>query len=211
MKIISCGGQLGSGKDTVADHLANRLNCMLPEDHWKRVGFAHAVKQVFMDSFQVDWEFIEKWKRKDEVPEKFNLPIRKCLQFIGDGFRQIQSDIWIDMAFRKDENKIISDVRYYNEAKAVHDHGGLNILIWRKGWENDDPNPSEAQIKTTVDWFLKEDIQGYVEDFQLPEETETIKPNLFDIFLRNDGTQDELLEKVDKLVVPFVISHFGQN
>lgn len=207
MKVISCGGQLGSGKDTVADHLAKRLNAMSSGEVWNRVGFAHAVKQVFMDTFQVDWDFIETWKRKDEVPKGFNLPIRKSLQFIGDGFRQIQSDIWINMAFRKDENKIISDVRYYNEAKAVHDHRGVNILIWRKGWENDDPNPSESQIKTTVDWFLKEDIQGIIEDFGVPEDTDTVKPNLFDIFLRNNGTQEELFEKVDHLV-PYIISRF---
>lgn len=206
MKVISCGGQASNGKDTVADYLVEQLRKVDPT--WQRIGFAHAVKQVFMDTFQVDWDFIEEWKRKDEVPKGFNLPIRKSLQFIGDGFRQIQSDIWINMAFRKDENKIISDVRYYNEAKAVHEHGGLNILIWRPDWENDDPNPSESQIKSTVDWFVNEGLEGDMRGNKLSEIDGDIQPHLFDVFLRNEGTRDALFEKVDRLVVPTVLEHF---
>lgn len=210
MKVISCGGQLASGKDTVADYLAKQLNEneMGLSDEWKRIGFAHAVKQVFMETFQVSWDFIEEWKRKDEVPEGFNLPIRRSLQFIGDGFRQIQSDIWINMAFRKDECKIISDVRYYNEAKAIHNHNGINILIWRKGFENNDPNPSESQIKTTVDWLVKEGIEGHLGNVSDLPETDTIKPRLFDLFIRNEGTQRQLYEKVDNLIIPYVLKKF---
>lgn len=172
MNIIGIGGQLGSGKDTLADYLAGTLNkrykCGLI---WQRIGFAHAVKKVFMDSFDVTWNFIEEWKRKPEAPPGFDKNIRQSLQFIGDGFRQIKSNIWIETAFRQDVPKVISDVRYLNEAQAIREHGGVTVLVWRSGYENNDPNPSEAQIKPTVDWFVKSGLEGDVRGKDLPGET----------------------------------------
>lgn len=174
MNIIGIGGQLGSGKDTLADYLAATLNkrfkcCLI----WQRIGFAHAVKKVFMDSFDVTWDFIEEWKRKPEVPPGFDKNIRQSLQFIGDGFRQIKSNIWIETAFRQNTPKIISDVRYLNEAQAIRDHGGFNVLVWRAGHENNDPNPSESQIKPTVDWLVKSGYEGDLCGKDLPGETLT--------------------------------------
>src|SRR5579871_5527666 len=114
MKVIGIAGQLGSGKDTLADYLGKQLNEKTKET-WKRIGFAHALKKVYMETFNKSWEFIEEWKRRDEIPPGMNMNVRKSLQFIGDGFRDIQSDIWIEIAFRDQEPKIISDVRYINE------------------------------------------------------------------------------------------------
>lgn len=176
MKVIGIGGQLACGKDTLADYLANRLNTHVKcgrgyDAIWKRIGFAHAVKKVFMDAFNVSWDFIEDWKRKDEVPPGFDKNIRKSLQFIGDGFRQIRSNIWIETAFREDVPKVISDVRYLNEALAIKAHGGLTVLVWRPGYENNDSNPSESQIKPTVDWFVKSGYDGDVRGKDRPGET----------------------------------------
>lgn len=181
MKVIGIGGQLACGKDTLADYLANRLNTLLirePYIPWKRIGFAHAVKKVFMDSFNVSWDFIEEWKRKDEAPPGFDKNIRKSLQFIGDGFRQIRSNIWIETAFRENVPKIISDVRYLNEARAIRAHGGLTVLVWRPGYENNDPNPSESQIKPTVDWFAESGYDGDVRGKDLPGETLIASPHV---------------------------------
>jgi hypothetical protein len=214
MKVIGIAGQLASGKDTVADYLAKKLNerAIYHEDKWKRIGFANAVKKVFMDTFQVSWDFIEQWKRKDEVAPGFDMNVRKSLQFIGDGFRKIQSDIWIQTAFREDVPKIISDVRYLNEARAVKEHGGLNILVWRQGYENNDPNPSESQIKPTVDWCVKSGYEGLIKTWpfggQLPDWIRD-----FDFFLRNDGSLDQLYYKADTLLIPWIEGYYdsGKN
>ena len=211
MNVIGIGGQLGSGKDTLADYLAAKLNtrfkCALL---WRRIGFAHAVKKVFMDSFNVSWDFIETWKRNPEPPPGFDKNIRQSLQFIGDGFRQIRSNIWIETAFREDMPKIISDVRYLNEAEAIKKHDGLTVLVWREGHENDDPNPSESQIKPTVDWFVKSGLEGYVKDKLSDclgvygEGGKLLNPSLFDFFIRNDGNLDQLYKKVDDLLIPVI-------
>jgi len=246
MKVICVCGQLASAKDTVSDYLADKLNERADRPMWHRIGFAHAVKQVFMDTFDTDWDFIEKWKRRDEIPEGFQMPIRKALQFIGDGFRQIKADIWIETALRNarftrpgaacHDAKVISDGRYINEMKAVKEHGGINILLWRKNFENDDPNPSESQIKPIVDWFVKSglegdvraklkselfvgveglvDVKGFVDGHfetfltkgAIPEEAK-----LFDFFIRNEGNLDQLYQKLDEVVIPRIEEYYGTS
>ncbi len=207
MKIIGLFAQLAGGKDTVANHLAVTLNRCLPSDQdcpkWFRLGFADAVKHVFMESFGVTWDWIEEWKRKDEIPEGFNITVRKGLQHIGDGFRQIQSDVWIRTALRKGNHAIISDGRYLNEAKMIKEQGGFNILIWRPGFENTDPNPSESQIRPYIDFAAKTYKDGPISDLPIP----SVAPpdfNLFDYFLVNDGTKEDLYSKIENQLLHYL-------
>lgn len=152
--IIGIAGQLASGKDTVADHLADVLN-KETNVKFKRSAFAGAVKKVFKDTFGKDLGFIERWKRINSPPPGFAKNMREALQFIGDGFRQIKPDIWLEIAMRDKDPRVISDARYLNEANAIKQEGGFNIMIWRPGHENNDPNLSEAQIKPLIDWCSK--------------------------------------------------------
>ena len=214
MKIIGVGGQLSTAKDTLSNYLVDKLNENYGRFVWKRVGFADAVKKVFMDSFDVSLEFIEKWKRISQAPPGFDKNIRQSLQFIGDGFRQIRNNIWIEIALRDKKPKIISDVRYLNEAKVIKENQGFTILIWRPGFENDDPNPSESQIKPTVDWFVESGLEGYVGDKDLPGEEflaadKVRNPSLFDFFIRNEGTIDQFYKKADDLIVPVIEKRYN--
>lgn len=232
MRVIGVASQAQHGKDTLADRLGIQLNkdysekifdCFLLGGkqplEWQRAAFAANVKKVFKDTFNVDDAFIEEWKVKTEIPPGFDMPVRQALQFIGDGFRKIQGTIWLDLAFRDTEPKIISDVRYINEFTRVKAEGGLNILIGRPDKLNDDPNGSEAQIRPYVDWCLNSyapemkfiDLHKYriptvlkLKDdgtlvYPLPEHMES-----FDVFIRNDGTIDDLYKIVDEQLVPYV-------
>lgn len=152
MKLIGIAGQAQMGKDTLADRLCIKLN--ESGGNWERAAFAAGVKKVFCETFAVDIEFVEKWKVISENPQGFDMPVRKALQFIGDGFRQIQPDIWLDLVFRnKNRSLIVSDVRYINEFTRIKKEGGLNIIIARPDKFNEDPNPSESQIKSYVKWL----------------------------------------------------------
>ena len=206
--MIGLFGQMAAAKDTVANHLVYKLNeNNTVEDRiaWKRLGFADAVKKVFMDSFNVDWDFIENWKRKDEVPPTFDITVRKALQQIGDGFRKIQGDVWIRTALRNKDNVVISDGRYLNEAAMIKQKGGVNILLWRPGFENNDPNPSESQIRPYVEYCknhcdegpIKFNIQHWIDDCV----AELIE---FDYFLVNDGTLDTLQSKINEKLLPYL-------
>lgn len=210
MKVIGCTSQLAMGKDTFCDFLATELNQY--ETKWTRGAFANAVKDTFCQAFNVDREFIEKWKRVSEKPPGFQMPIRQCLQFIGDGYRKIREEIWIEIALRDTtKNLIISDGRYFNEAKKIKQNHGLMFLIYRPGFMNDDPNPSEAQIKPLLNWVkinLQEgpiDHQKILMDYNVSTPSELM---LFDYFIKNDGTIEDFYEKIREKVVPFVLKRF---
>ena len=204
--IIGAAAQLNSGKDVLCDYLFKKLGSS-DNSSWKRLAFANAVKSVYERSFGVDREFIESWKRDPNPPPGMLMSVRKGLQFIGDGFRQIKSNIWIDLVFRENEDNdmIISDCRYVNEAKAIKFRGGVTVLMHRVGFLNDDPNPSEAQIKPIVEFCLNNlkdgpiPSLGYISSLNPPDGIE-----YYDFFLNNDGSLEDLYEKIDTLLLPFI-------
>jgi len=203
MFVIGVAGQAQFGKDTLADRLAEKLN----EDgaNWNRTAFAANVKRVYAETFAVDYDFIEKWKTDPNPPPGFDLSVRKSLQFIGDGFRTIKEQIWIDLCFRDQSPQIISDVRYPNEFLRVFREGGMNILVGRPDKLSDDPNGSEAKIRPYIEWFLNNttadvvDLTGCFSFRDAPEHS-----NCFHMFVRNDGSKENLLSLVDDKVVPLV-------
>lgn len=210
MNVIGVGGQLGSGKDHLSNHLRIRLEDRT-EQTWGRLGFADAVKKVYCDWFDVDLAFVEAWKRNADTPPGFDLNVRKSLQWIGDGFRQIKAEIWIDIALRGDFNRIISDVRYINEAKRIdRTHQGLNVALWRQGYDNNDPHPSEAQIAPIIRWFRDTGREGvvtpdwFVGQPQAPKGTE-----YFHLFLRNEAGVEEFEAKIDAIILPVALEKFG--
>jgi hypothetical protein len=202
MEIICFSGQKLQGKDLAADYLAAVLG-------WERSAFAAAVKEIYCETFGVDLEFVEKWKSREEIPPGFEMTVRESLQFIGDGFRRIQGSIWVNLAFRNIYRQtIFSDGRYINELKRVHTEGGINVLLYRPGHINDDPNGSEAQIKPLVEWFVEHGWEGVFDESHFTGNVpEPVK--LVDIFLRNDGTPEELYVKLDNIVIPYMMQKSG--
>lgn len=176
--IITFGGQIASGKTTAANYLSTKINL--------KVGsFATAVKNIFTDTFGVDKDFIEQWKRKEEIPPDFSMNVRKSLQLIGDGFRGIKKDVWINKTLT--ESKIIDDLRFINEARAVKKKNGINILLWRPGYENNDEANSEKEIGNIVKVFSKDEKEGFRQFI------------FFDYFIINNGTLEDLYKKLDFL------------
>jgi hypothetical protein len=226
MKIIGISGQMRNGKNVIADRLAEKLG-------WKHAAFAASVKQIFCDAFDVNLDFVEEWKIKSEPPPGFKMTVRQGLQFIGDGFRKIQGNIWIDIAFRNMQDEtIINDVRYMNELKRVQEEGGINILVYRPDFLNNDPNDSEAEIRPFVEYFLQEGIEGvyqpenWLEGWTDPGYHGTMgdpsqvpcmhggtRPDVeyVDVFIKNDGTLEDLNSKVDEIVLPLVHETFSSN
>lgn len=189
--IIGVAGQFRQGKDKASDYTAERLGL-------GRGAFANGVKRAFCEYFGVDMEFVEYWKVRQEPPPGFLMNVRRALQFIGDGFRSIKEDIWIERLFaRTPGDVVISDVRYPNELASVKARGGFNLLLYRPGFMNDDPNDSEARIRVFAEHFLGLGVEGRVNsegDF-----------GMVDFFLVNDGDLDDLYAKIDELVLPHLL------
>jgi hypothetical protein len=192
MDVIGLSGQMRNGKDVISDYLANKLN-------WHRAAFAANVKKVFVDAFSVDYDFIEDWKVKDENPPGFSEKVRKALQKIGDGFREIKEDVWINLTIKNLKGPtIISDIRYINELKKIRELGGINILVYREGYLNNDFNESEAQIRKFIEFYLKENFEGAVDS-----RFDGVY-NLVDYFIFNDGNLLDLYKKIDQNLLPFI-------
>lgn len=196
--LIGCASQFNNGKDTLCDYLAYKLNqkCIdkVGHDCWTRASFASNVKRVFADTFEVSYQFIEEWKRKEECPPGFDMPVRPALCFIGDGFRSIKANIWIDLLLKDNKrNLIVSDCRYYNEFETIRKNNGITILLWRPGHENTMENKSEQEVMQFVD-RLRNRPDGEVKQPDIP----------FDLWIRNDGDLASLYAKADEIIVPYV-------
>jgi hypothetical protein len=191
--IIGIAGQHSNGKGIVATYLTDKLN-KLYRIAWYHVGFADNVKRIFCETFKVNREFIEEWKRKDESPPGFQMSVRQGLIFIGDGFRKIQSNIWIDLLLKNNtKNLIISDVRYVNEFNYIRNNAGITMLLWRPNHENDLPNGSEQQVMQFVN-MLKNVPDGLIKNKDIP----------FDVCIKNEGTINDLYEKINNIIIPLI-------
>jgi len=212
MKVVGIAGQYSQGKDEVADYLIKRLNSIVLDEQYKKVPLASNVKRIYCEIFGVDLAFVEKWKREKDSPPGFSMNVRQSLQFIGDGFRQIKGDIWIDLLFKnRKKSFIISDVRYINELKKIKEIGGINVLLWRPGFENNDSNASESQIKSIVDWFKSIDKEGFViEEIKkmYSEKFKDIPENALyiDLFIKNNGTLEDLYNKIEHIILPYMMN-----
>jgi len=131
--IIGLSGYARSGKDTAANHLANKYD-------FTRYSFAAPMKEamyilnpvVFSDSIGefryrnlVDVYGLD--RAKEDYPE-----IRRLLQVFGTevGRNMFGDDFWVDLALKSIDvkNAVITDVRFKNEADAIRLAGGQ---IWR--------------------------------------------------------------------------------
>lgn len=183
-----------SGKNVTGEYLCSKRG-FIP------ASFAKPVKEIYCRAFSVDMDFVERWKVIDEPPPGFEKTVRQSLQFIGDGFRSINPNVWVDYAFNNNpEKSCYMDGRYLNELSRVRREGGANVLLWRPKYENDDANQSEAQIRPLVDWYAERRIEGDVGVLD-----RSGAPNgceLIDFFLINDGDIASLYRKIDRLVIP---------
>jgi len=199
--IVGLFGQAASGKDTVAAMLAPRLWEYIDHDRplVTKIAFAYNVKKIFCDYFDVDFHFIEEWKRNPEPPPGFTMNVRQALQMIGDGFRKVKNSVWIDKVLNKMQNVIITDGRYLNEAKATKEKGGIVVLIDRPSHRNTDQNDSEKIMGEVSDYFGNKYANGIIADINYP---------MFDYYIKNDSNLLTLEEKVIHQLIPFVIEKF---
>lgn len=131
--IIGLSGYARSGKDTAADRLVN-------QHMFTRYSFAAPMKEaMYKLNPIVHSDSIGNFRYKDLVDTygldvaKENTPeIRRLLQVFGTevGRDMFGINFWVDLALNsiKEDNAVISDVRFKNEADAIKSIGGQ---VWR--------------------------------------------------------------------------------
>lgn len=169
--IIGLSGYAQAGKDSVARVLVERHG-------YRRIAFADKLRDVALAVdpwiYDVDLrlselvDFIGWDDAKTRHPE-----VRRVLQTLGVAVRDhIDPWAWVKAALNDvdvDEDVVISDVRFRNEAEAITARGGLMVRVHRPDVGPVNAHPSEH------------DLDGW----------------RFDYDIANDGTLDTLADVVD--------------
>ena len=200
--ILGLTGAAGSGKDSVADILVAKhgfQRIAFADALYKEVSTAFNVPITFLKTREtkekrsarlslghcMEGEFAQVVR---QIKHRGNRPIghsnipyspRQILQWWGTDYRRAQRETyWIDKARDRllsgpDQDWVVTDVRFQNEADLVRELGGRLGLVLRPGVEPVAGHVSEAF------W-------------------ETCSP---DLQIRNDGTLEELTETVTAVAI----------
>jgi len=137
--IIGLVGFIGSGKNTVANHLVHKYN-------YTQDSFAHSLKERCSVIFNWPRELLEGdteesrvWRERVDCwwSEKLNIPHftpRYAMQHLGtDTIRKhFNKDIWtLSLEHRLSNNKniVISDARFPNEIDLIRNQNGIILLV----------------------------------------------------------------------------------
>ena len=190
-KIIGIAGLIGSGKDTVANHL-------IDSHSFRRIKFADKLKDGVAAIFEWPRELLEgdtdesrKWR---ETPDAFwtkelgeEITPRYVLQKFGtevrDGFHVHTWTILLKKTILQNPHidYVIPDVRFPHEDKIIKELGG-------EVSRGDDP-----------DWFTDYVEENITPKHAHPSEWKWAKID-FDWHVKNNSTVSELYKQVDKML-----------
>jgi len=175
--LIAITGKAGAGKDTVGDYLVR-------EHAFKKIALADPIKRLVKDVFVLDDHTVyDRTAREKPLKQWKGWSVRKLLQFIGtELFRHnIDDETWVkSLWFRivkdKKSNYVVADLRFPNELAFFKKNAKKNFVCFkvvRPGFDGNvglKGHASEAH-----------DLKG---DYEIV----------------NDGSKDELYDKVRKIL-----------
>lgn len=174
--VVGLTGVAQAGKDTAAQ--------VLIEKHgFRRIAFADVLRKMLYQLNPII-DNTEAYRLRTlvdmlgwEKAKTFSGEVRTLLQRLGTeaGREILGENIWVNTALRdvkRGEKIVITDIRFDNEARAIHNMEGLVIKIHRPGFGSVNGHASEQGVKQTN----------------------------VDAFLPNDGTLAQLHDSIEKLV-----------
>jgi len=165
--IIGLAGRKGSGKSSVAKILENKFG-------YKTMSFATPLKDMLM-AMGVTEDEIFNIDLKEKPIERFGgRSPRELLQLLGTEFARnmVCEDVWVkalEARIKPNDQIVIDDVRFPNEAEMIRDKGGKIIRVTRAGQELGmvDTHSSEAGIPLElIDHEIK-NISCYITDLEM--------------------------------------------
>jgi len=200
VKIVAFSGKRGSGKDAAADVLAREFG-------FARVALAEPLKTFLTTVLGLPDDDLRVWgpsgMREETIPS-VGRSVREMLQTLGTewGRESVHPDLWIDCLLRRcasyeresldvlraggsvfDDAKrmgryhdrfVVTDVRFPNEVRRLRERGGVVVRLRRPSAEQSDAASLHAS-ETALD--------------AMPDDA-------FDRVVMNDGTLDDLAERV---------------
>lgn len=202
-QVIGLVGFIGSGKNTVAE--------ILVENGYGKDSFAAPLKDAVAQIFSWDREMLEgatsesrRWREQPDIywSQAFGYTVtpRAVLQQFGtESMRNVfHNDIWVKSLVRRvqtspEQKFVISDVRFQNEIQAIHDLGGLVVRVRRGG------EPNWFLIAEQANRGHKDAIHHMIDLGVHQSEWDWIGCE-FDYVIENNGTLDDLHEKVYQII-----------
>ena len=122
--------------------------------------------------------------------------IRDSLVNIGDRFREICPTVWMDNVIKDSKNKIITDVRYPNEADIIyHNPRGLVIRVIRDEVKSETGSPAETPL-LKFDQKISHQHEGPVYQKNIP----------YHYIIRNNGNIEDFKIKAQDDLLEFILS-----
>jgi hypothetical protein len=154
---IALIGKARSGKDTSADYIVSKLLL-------QRVAFADPLRECV-----------------SLVQDTLGLPRskdRKLMQLLGDWARDINKNIFIELAINGRDDIIVTDVRFKNEAEVLKQNGFMLIRVTG--------NPTSVNRSDPIYQHASElEQDDIVADYEI----------------LNTGTIQELYDKIDEILI----------
>ena len=206
--IIGFVGLIGAGKDTAADYLVNFHG-------FRRDSFANTLKDAVAAVFGWDRTLLEgrtkearEWREQqdDWWTNRLGRVItpRWVLQYWGTevcrtGFHD---DIWIaslENKMRKTgDNIVISDVRFPNEIKAIHNAGGIVVRV--KRGEDPDWYKDACDVNAGDKCLNYSRAKTRMASLNIHASETAWCGTKFDAVVSNDSTIDDLYNQIQELV-----------
>lgn len=176
--LIGLSGAAGAGKDTAADHLADRHGFV-------KMSLAAPLYQMLEAMTGIPAARLSDRSVKERPVDWLGVSPRRLLQTLGTEWARntVGDDVWIKHLFRRIDEAgnapgfVITDVRFENEAQAVKDRGGHIIEVVR-------PQPLDG---------VSEAARRHSSEAGIPDD-------LVDATIVNDTDVAGLLSRVDAAV-----------
>ena len=202
--IIGIVGNIGEGKDTIADYLVSNHS-------FKRESFAGTLKDAVAAVFGWDRSMLEgqtkesrEWREQIDQwwADRLNMPWltpRLILQLWGTEVcrRSFHDDIWVASLENKlrniTTNVVISDCRFPNEFAVIKNAGGIIVRVKRG------PNP---EWHTHAQGALAGNIEDILilKEFGIHESEWAWYGLTVDYTIDNNSTLDNLYSKITEII-----------
>ena len=182
--LIGLHGKKLSGKDTVGNYLVNKYG-------FERIAFADPLKQAVANLFDLELERVDTFKTDGEIPlaevilqvgtTEMSYSWREFLQRFGTEMGRMTFgenfwiERWMDAYEATDNDVVVTDVRFDNEARQIIVEGGFVIEVTRPDLELDDHVSERGIDHELIDgWIdnnstiedLYRDVDQLVEDIE---------------------------------------------
>lgn len=214
--IITVSGLIGSGKDTIADYLISKYN-------FKRMSYASSLKDAVAAIFHWDREMlegstIESREQRENIDqwwaERLNIPHltpRWVLQNFGTEVcrKHLHDDIWIASVEKRllhtSHDVVISDCRFPNELSSMKRLGAKSIRVERGSRPNWYHHAVAVNLSIEIPGkkdYAKEISLERLKQWNVhPSEYSGVGLD-YDYTIDNNGTLEELYQKVDSIINP---------